>query len=222
MTAPDRSGSLEPRRFEARMSSRRNSTASSEERLQLALAAARLGTFSWYPSEDRTDADERMLAIFGLPTDGSITLASALGELINRDDAERYAAAVAACLDPRGQGDLNEDIRVACADGERWVHVRARVTFTDEPRRALRLDGVVMDITDQKRSEQTLRESQERLMLALHAARQGTFVWYPLDDHGEPDIQMLEFGLRQDDPLTLATALSTIIHPEDRDAYAGA
>jgi PAS domain S-box-containing protein len=223
MNARDRSRRHEPRRLWSRANGTQPSNASAEERLQLALAAAQLGTFSWYPAEDRTDADERMLTIFGLSTDGSITLASALGELIHSADAERYAGAVAACLDPIGPGDLNEDIRVARADGERWVHVRGRVTFCGEPRRAERLDGVVMDITDQKEAERTLRESQERLVLALHAARQGTFVWYPLEDHGEPDIQMLELlGLGRNEPLRLTATLSAIIHPDDRETYAEA
>ena len=76
----------------------RESGSSTEERLRLALDAAELGTFSWYPADDRTDADDRMLAIFGLAPEGSITLASALAELIHADDRARYADAVAACL----------------------------------------------------------------------------------------------------------------------------
>ena len=141
-----------------------------EDRLRLALDAAELGAFSWYPEEDRTEADERMLAIFGLSPDGSITLASALAQLIHADDRERYAAAVAACLDPHGQGELSEEIRIIHHDGGRWVDVRGRVTFGGEPGRAARLDGVVIDITAQKEAERTLRESRERLVLALDAS----------------------------------------------------
>lgn len=192
-------------------------------RLELALDAAGLGAFTWYPEDDRTEADERMLAIFGLPPDGSITLASALGELIHREDIERYANAVAAALDPTGHGELNEEIRVVRDDGERWVQVRASVTFEGSPPRPVRLDGIVADVTLQKDSERTLRENQERLVLALEAAKQGTFVWHPLEDRGEPDAQMLAlFGLPEGTPLNLAAALTALIHPDDAEAYAQA
>ncbi len=201
----------------------RESGSSTEERLRLALDAAELGTFSWYPAEDRTDADERMLAIFGLAPEGSITLASALAELIHADDRARYADAVATCLSADSDADLSEEIRVVRANGERWVHVRGRTTFAGDPPRPLRLDGTVKDITAQKDAEQTLRESQERLVLALQAAKQGTFVWHPLEDRGEPDAQMLAlFGLPEGETLNLAAALAALMHPDDAEAYAQA
>jgi PAS domain S-box-containing protein len=201
----------------------RESGSSTEERLRLALDAAELGTFSWYPADDRTDADERMLAIFGLAPEGSITLASALAELIHADDRARYADAVAACLSADSETDLSEEIRVVRANGERWVHVRGRTTFAGDPPRPVRLDGTVKDITAQKDAEQTLKENQERLVLALEAAKQGTFVWHPLEDRGEPDTQMLAlFGLPEDGSLNLAAALAALIHPDDAEAYAQA
>jgi len=192
-------------------------------RLRLALDAAGLGAFTWYPEEDRTEADERMLSIFGLSSEGSISLASALGELIHEDDIAGYAAAVAACLDPAGSRELSEEIRVVRDDGIRWVQVRGSVTFDGSPLRAVRLDGIVADITPQKDAERTLLESQERLVLALEAAKQGTFVWYPLEDRAEPDAQMLAlFGLPEIGTLNLAVALAALVHPDDAEAYAQA
>lgn len=65
-----------------------------DQRLRLALEASGMGTFLWYPQEDRTEADVRMLELFGLPSDGSISLASALASLIHPDDVGRYGEAV--------------------------------------------------------------------------------------------------------------------------------
>ena len=69
-------------------------------RLRLALKASGMGTFLWYPQEDRTEPDGRMLELFGLPADGSISLASALATLIHPDDQARYAEAVVRATDP--------------------------------------------------------------------------------------------------------------------------
>ena len=43
-----------------------------DERVAVAFEAAGLGSFVWYPEEDRGEPDERMLALFGLPADGTL------------------------------------------------------------------------------------------------------------------------------------------------------
>lgn len=76
---------------------------------------------------------------------------------------------------------------------------------------------------ERKRAEAALRESEARLQLALEASGMGTFLWHIQDERGEPDARMLAlFGLPADSPLTLALALTTLIHPDDRTDYAEA
>jgi len=56
--------------------------------------------------------------------------------------------------------------------------------------------------------------------VALDAAGMGTFVWYVRQDYAASDARMLElFGLPPDGVLSLAAALSSMIHPEDRQRY---
>jgi PAS domain S-box-containing protein len=132
-------------------------------RLRLSLDASNMGAFVWYPSEDRTEPDARMLALFGLPDDGTINLAVALAELIHPDDRERYAHAVGRAMDPAGEGNLREDIRVLRPDGERWIAITGRMEFAGEPPAPSRLVGMASDVTDRKRVEEALREREERL-----------------------------------------------------------
>jgi PAS domain S-box-containing protein len=135
-----------------------------EARLQSALDAADLGTFVWYVREDRTDSDIRMLRLFGLPEDGSLTLRVALDRLLHPDDREPYAEAVRRAIDPDGSGSLREDIRVQHPDGSlHWVAVTGRTVFEGVPPRAVRLIGMAADITARKSTEQALRDSEERL-----------------------------------------------------------
>jgi len=134
----------------------------SEARLQLALDAAAMGTFVWYPAEDRAEGDARMMALFGLPGDGLLALRTALAESIHAEDGPRYAAAVGRAIDPAGDGALREDIRVHVPGGEiRWLTITGKVQF--EGRRAVRMAGTAVDITQNKAAEVALREGESRL-----------------------------------------------------------
>lgn len=56
--------------------------------------------------------------------------------------------------------------------------------------------------------------------MALDAAGMGTFVWYANEDRTEPDARMLElFALPAGGVLSLATALASMIHPDDVHRY---
>src|SRR4051812_15466771 len=67
------------------------------------------------------------------------------------------------------------------------------------------------------------RSEHERLQVALDAAGMGTFVWYAREDRTEPDARMLElFALPTGGVLSLASALTSMIHPKDRQRYGDA
>jgi PAS domain S-box-containing protein len=128
----------------------------SESRLKLALDASGIGTFVWYLDEDRGDPDARAQELFGL-ADVDVSLNRALDAVIAAEDRTRCASLVARALDPAGDGRLHADIRVRRRDGGlRWLAVTARMEFAGDPRRAIRLAGVVSDIDDRKRGEASL------------------------------------------------------------------
>ena len=135
----------------------------SERKLRLSLQASGLGTFYWYPQEDRVEADERMLGFFGLKENPELSLQKALATMIHPDDRARYAGSVARALDPRNDGKLREEIRVTWPDGsEHFLSVRGQVEFAGEPLRAVRMAGVIGDIAERKQVEGELRDNEER------------------------------------------------------------
>lgn len=70
---------------------------------------------------------------------------------------------------------------------------------------------------ERARAEVSLRETEQRLQLALDASHMGTFVWHIEDNRHEPDARMLRlFGL---DPEAPARPLHAAIHPDDRIRY---
>jgi PAS domain S-box-containing protein len=79
---------------------------------------------------------------------------------LHPDDRERVLSAIPALLE---RGALELEYRIVRPNGEvRWVQDRARVIY-DEHGEALRLDGVVSDITEQKQAQAFLQHAQALL-----------------------------------------------------------
>ena len=165
----------------------------SQERLQLALDAADMGTFVWFPQEDRTEADAQMMALFGLPDDGLLSLATALAVSILPEDGARYAEAVARACDPAGPGQLRQDIRVRRPDGSmRWLGITAQVYF--EGGKAMRMAGAAADITDRKHTEAALRELNEELEARVAEALAERKVLADLVESAEAFVLVADLG----------------------------
>jgi len=136
-----------------------------DRRLRLALDAAGVGTFVWHLDPDLGEPDARALDLFGLI--GAHPSLADLRDALVPADHERCAAAIARALDPDGAGTLREDVRVRRPDGTvRWLAITGRATFAGEPRRAVRIAGIVADIDERKRTEQGLRERESQLIEA--------------------------------------------------------
>ncbi|MEB3355887.1 MAG: PAS domain S-box protein [Synechococcales bacterium] len=126
----------------------------SEERRQIALAAAQMGTFVWFPQEDRGEPDARMLALFGLREGDVLNLAEAIATMIHPGDRDLYAAAVTQALDPNGDGKLYAETRVIHPDDSlHWVTVTERTIFEGQPPQPVRMYGIAADITARKQAE---------------------------------------------------------------------
>jgi PAS domain S-box-containing protein len=99
-------------------------------------------------------------------------------ELIHSDDRPRVAAAAEAAV--RGGPRYDVEYRVIRPDGsERIVHSQGDVTW-EEAGKPLRQFGVLQDITELRRAEEELRESEERFR---------TLVQFSFDVYWESDAQ---------------------------------
>jgi PAS domain-containing protein len=75
----------------------------SEERLQAVIDLVDISTYSWDPSTGALDWDARLKAMWGLLPDAPVSLDRWLS-CIHPEDRARVEAALAHCIDPRGDG----------------------------------------------------------------------------------------------------------------------
>jgi len=132
------------------------------ERLDLALSGADLGLWDSNLRGGRLILDARGCAMIGHSPGEIGTDAQAWIQRVHVDDWPAARAALVAHLkgtSPSYQGEY----RVRHKDG-RWIWIldRGKVVERDASGKALRAVGTLMDITDRKRAQEALRESEQR------------------------------------------------------------
>jgi len=127
-------------------------------RLDAALQAAEIATWVFDVEHDRLFGDANLTRIFGIQFEQvGAPLATYLA-MVHPDDCARVSAAID---DAIANGTLYEqEYRVGSAP-ERWVVARGRVE-RDASGRAVRMPGVLLDITQRRLAEQALRASEAR------------------------------------------------------------
>jgi PAS domain S-box-containing protein len=136
-----------------------------EERLRIANEAARIGTYTANLEKDRVYWSPELCDILGVPPGSPRTNEEAYN-VVHVDDRERVlATGKRASEDPGGNGRFYSEHRIVRSDGQvRWVLWRGRTLFrqTDSGKVPSKRIGACIDITDRKRAEEELRESEER------------------------------------------------------------
>jgi len=189
----------------------------SEERLRLVQEATGLADFEAGP-DGVAHISDQFRAQTGLPPEVSQLALEEWLKLVHPDDQKRLHETIARSLASDDCFDC--EFRIVRADtGEiRWISSRTKME-RDETGQAIRSIGAHLDITDRKRAEEALRESEERFRLAAEAAGLGVWDYDLANDRREWSDRLREiFGIDKATEPSLAVA-EACIHPADRDKF---
>ena len=139
----------------------------SEERFRLATEAGKVGIWDWDIATDRVSWTGTLYRIHGLAP-GSIPLhVEAFMSLVHPDDRERVGAAIDDALASETSYEI--EFRALRPDGTTiWLYTKANLMREDG--RPVRMLGATIDVTERKRVELALRESEERFFKAFNSS----------------------------------------------------
>jgi PAS domain S-box-containing protein len=172
----------------------------SRERLQLALEAADLGTWSYDPVAETFTADAKMQRIFGAPAPAGDH--DFWQKLLHPDDRLAARDEFAAALE--GVRNYNLEYRVLHPNGVRWIRSKGKVLAAEGESPGM--FAIVEDITEDKLAQIALHERARDLRESERIGRMGSWrlilktgelTWseevYRLMDH-DPSLPVLNFA----------------------------
>ncbi len=187
-----------------------------EERLRLAIESTQLGTWEYYPLTGKLHWSPECRKIYGLRDNIDVDM-SAFSDHLYAEDKDHVLQAVEAAMDPSGDGNYDLTYRIVRFDdgSVRWIHPKGKVFF-NEQRQPERFIGTVVDITEYKTFETSLRESEQRARIAVEAADLGTFDWDLSANIFHSSDRVLQiFGFAAGSEVSHAEMMSRF-HPEDK------
>lgn len=148
------------RELEKQVAERTSELQESRERLSLALASSKMGIFEWDIIKSKRYWDSNMHAILGTSPEHFTGTAADFFEVIHPEDRvaaqENFKKAI------NHDDDYDTDYRVVWPDGSvHFIATRGKV-YHDHSGRPVKIIGVSWDITECKRAEEALRESERR------------------------------------------------------------
>jgi len=149
----------------------------SEQRLRLAIEATGIGIWDVNAITGKRRWSPEMYDILGLPRDAAAD-PEVFSSLIHPADRDAVNALHRHAYDSHSDGIFEAEFRIVRPrdTAVRWVAVSGRITF-DAAGKALRGVGAIRDIDERRRTEEALRDSEERHRLAVEANDVGTWDW---------------------------------------------
>jgi diguanylate cyclase (GGDEF)-like protein/PAS domain S-box-containing protein len=150
----------------------------SENRMGMAIEAARIGFFDWDTIRDEQVWSSTAKQLLGLSPESPANL-TVLMNAVHAEDREPLRNSIASVTPQKP--DFVHEHRACWRDGTvHWIWVKGR-GFFDQQERLVKISGIAMDIDERKRAEEGLRllataleEAPNAIVLTDH---QGTILW---------------------------------------------
>ena len=145
-----------------------NALQESEERFRLAMEATSDGIWDWNIETGDVYFSPKYTQMLGYEQDEFRKRVEMWSDLIFEEDRERVLAVNQECIDGV-TASFEVEYRIHTHNGlTKWILGRGRAVSRDEHGRATRLLGTHVDITESKRIEDALRESEDKFRLTFN------------------------------------------------------
>ncbi len=150
----------------------------SEERFRLAMEAAEGGLWDWHVQTGQVISNERYADMLGVSADEPSNHINLWKEMVHPDDLPGVLEKTTRLL----QGRIPQyevEYRLQDRSGNwKWIHARGMVVERDDAGQALRIAGIVLDVTDRKHAEEKLQHAERRYRsLFEHAPFMYVLTW---------------------------------------------
>jgi PAS domain S-box-containing protein len=187
-----------------------------EEQLRIAAEAAHIGTWSMDVERRQTYWSPELRLLMGIDLEEPESIERAIA-MVHPEDRERVEAFWARVMALQEGPEFRHEFRALRPDGEvRWVEERGK-SFFDRGASAPRcVAGVLIDITDRKRVEEVIRDSEQRFRMLADSM---PVMVFSMDSAGITEyvnrgwIDYTRVGLEQ----CANGGWLSVVHPEDRD-----
>jgi two-component system cell cycle sensor histidine kinase/response regulator CckA len=190
----------------------------SKEELRLSLDATTDGIWKWNFQTNELEFSPNYYTMLGYQPDEFPPTYENWVELIHPDDRSRALEVATTYLKTKPDFYENE-FRVRTRTGEyRWIHTRARVVERDPNGEAVRMIGSHADITENKKAEEELRESEEKYRTLFEESFDGLFITSPdgkILDMNKKGVKMFGYDTKEE-ILCLDLERDVYAHPPDR------
>ena len=193
----------------------------SEERLRLALEAARIGTWNWNIETGTVQWSAEIEPMFGMQKGEFDGKYQTYLSLIHPDDLKNVQDAIDRAFS--GEKNYLVEHRLLWQNGEvRWLEGRGKV-YRAGAGKPVRMTGTVVDITDRKLAEESLRTAEERYRGIVENAFDGIFQstpggWFLSVNQPMADIYGYESPEKMVSEIK-SIAESLFVNPDDRGIF---
>ncbi|MDT8446886.1 MAG: PAS domain-containing protein [bacterium] len=189
----------------------------SQARLSRAQAIAHFGYWRWEAGDEVYQWSEEMYRIFGLDPAHFEPRPEALGALLAGPDS----GSLAALLDPASlnqAGHFELDLAIKQSSGARKQILVRGEALADPQGQVRAVEGVMLDVTQQKQTEATLREREAQWIQAQHIAHFGSWHWDLIADQITWSEEVFRIFGQPADFVPTYAAYKAQVHPLDRES----
>ena len=129
------------------------------ERIGVALRAAKMGVWDFFPNENILHWDENLYGLYGIKKEDFSGAYDAWSSSLHPDSIKQAEEELGMAL--RGEKDFDTEFEIVLPDGRKRIIAGEAIVLRDENGQAQRMIGVNFDVTDKKLAEQELIQAKE-------------------------------------------------------------